>query len=182
MVPPEPSHWYGMPDPMRALNPNLKAFSLIEVVLALGICSFCLTVLIGLLPIGLNSIKSTQMQDSAAQCLARISASVTEAIPDGSTPPNYSVPDVYTNLTWTQGGAAATNDFHMTADGNLTNATSSSVRLVSHVVINPPTTALDSGKAMISVAWPAAATWNTTSGKWVNAQGSVSTYLIFSPN
>jgi len=47
-------------------NSPSKAFSLVEVTLALGVAGFCLTTLFGLLPVGLNSNQSAVEQTAAA--------------------------------------------------------------------------------------------------------------------
>ncbi len=44
---------------------NRKAFSLIEVVIALGIFAFCIVGIVGLLPIAANSVKSVSLESTA---------------------------------------------------------------------------------------------------------------------
>jgi hypothetical protein len=51
-------------------------------------------------------------------------------------------------------------------------------RLVARIEIHPPASPTSPGSARISVAWPQNATWTD---KWQNAQGSVSTWLVFLP-
>lgn len=58
------------------------AFSLTEVVLALGISAFCLLVLLGLLPVGLNSNQSSREETSALNIASRMIADL-QSIPKG---------------------------------------------------------------------------------------------------
>jgi len=61
-----------------------RAFSLTEVVLALGIASFCLLILLGMLPVGLNSNKSSREETAALNVVSRISADL-QSLPKGKT-------------------------------------------------------------------------------------------------
>ncbi len=47
-----------------------RGFSLVEVALALGICSFCLVAVMGLLPVGINTNRDT-LEQTAAAAVAR---------------------------------------------------------------------------------------------------------------
>ena len=51
--------------------PRQRGFSLIEVVMALGIIGFSLVALIGLLPVGLNTQKKSSEEARAVQVLAQ---------------------------------------------------------------------------------------------------------------
>ena len=52
---------------------KLKAFSLIEVVIALGIFVFCIVGIVGLLPIASNSVKSVSIETTANNIAESIS-------------------------------------------------------------------------------------------------------------
>ena len=62
---------------------NHKAFSLIEVVIALGIFAFCIVGIVGLLPIAANSVKSVS-QESNANNIAESIAGFWQVAPSGS--------------------------------------------------------------------------------------------------
>lgn len=53
---------------------NCTAFSLVETVIALGIFAFCITVIMGLMPIGLNSARSVANEGNAVNIAESISA------------------------------------------------------------------------------------------------------------
>jgi uncharacterized protein (TIGR02598 family) len=158
---------------MKHHLPSKLGFSLIEVAAAIGIISFSLLPLVGLLPVGLHSMKAGQEQAGGANCLAQITASLRNAELTSGT---YAMANPYKNLSWTEpniltdislGGTPTTNTIDQ--------------RLVARVEIKVLPTASTPGEAFISVAWPNRATWDSTASRWINAQGSVSTWLIFSP-
>jgi uncharacterized protein (TIGR02598 family) len=64
-----------------------SAFSLVEVVLSLGIATFCLLILLGMLPIGLNSSQSSREETAALNIASRISADL-QSLPKGKTASN----------------------------------------------------------------------------------------------
>ncbi len=65
---------------MKVASCGRKGFSLIEVALAIGVTGFCLTVLIGLLPVGLASNRESFEQTTAAS-LANLIVTDLEAAP-----------------------------------------------------------------------------------------------------
>lgn len=60
------------------------AFSLVEVTIALGVVSFCLVAILGLLPIGLSNNKFTIQQTAATSILSSVISDL-HAIPSGAT-------------------------------------------------------------------------------------------------
>ena len=65
MIPPAPP-----PTPSR----SVKAFSLIEVLLAIGIVSFAVVAIVGMLPIALNTAKDSMLETDAAIIAQRVFA------------------------------------------------------------------------------------------------------------
>jgi uncharacterized protein (TIGR02598 family) len=55
------------------MKSNLNAFSLIEVVIALGIFAFCIVGIVGLLPIASNAVKSVSQESNANNIAESIS-------------------------------------------------------------------------------------------------------------
>jgi type II secretory pathway pseudopilin PulG len=51
---------------------RLRAFSLVEVTLALGVMAFCLVALLGLLPVGMNSNRAALEQTAAASIASAV--------------------------------------------------------------------------------------------------------------
>lgn len=161
------------------LGKSRFAFSLIEVTLALGIASFGLLAVAGLLPVGLNSVKASREEAAAAKCLEQMSIAVRGAAlgSDGV----YRVGGAFSDLSWEQNGATVTPASY--SDISLGGFRTTDVldqRLAARVEVVSPDGSKP-GRALVSVAWPKQATWDASQKKWVNASGSVSTWLTLMP-
>ncbi len=164
------------------IAPKMKrtrsAFSLIEVTVALGIASFGLLAVAGLLPVGLNSVKTSREEAAATKCLEQLSIALRTATLDSGI---YKVGGSYTDISWRDDGTAmAPKSYNDISLGGFPTTDLLDQRLAARVeVVSPSPTA--QGKAMVSVAWPKQATWDSAKGKWINATGSVSTWLTLIP-
>ena len=149
-----------------------RAFSLIEVTLALGIIVFAMIPLVGLLSTGLNiqkqavdQARAVQVQGSATLAIwgVKKTSSGGEFLPPLS---GVTVGAAESRMGWTEQGT-----FVLETDTSFN-------RRGSLVVLQPPAPANVRGRsAYISVAWPASAKW--VSGKWTKAEGSVETVVYF---
>ncbi len=155
--------------------PSRRAFSLVEVVLALGLVSFSMLAVVGLLPVGLRSVKNAGEESAAANALQLLGAAIRHAHSvDGVA---YAASGTFTNLTWNVGGVDRVfTDIALQLSGQQGNADN---RLVAQVEIVAPPNATAPGHARVSIAWPARAKWNN--GSWAQAEGSVSSGIIFLP-
>lgn len=157
-----------------------SAFSLVEVTLALGIVTFCLLLLMGLLLVGLNSMKASRDEAAAVNCLEQISDSIRSGLITSGT--SYHAAGAYSGITWTLGAAQTSLAVdNLSASGFPTTSTTEQ-QYIGRVEITPPSDRGSPGTALITVAWPRQAAWNTGTHKWDNAQGSVRTWLVFIPN
>jgi len=129
-----------------------RAFSLIEVVLALGIAVFCLIPIFALLPIGQKSNQDTLRQTTAASLAAAFSTDLR------ATPPTIASSAYFGLAIPSSGSAGTTNNFYVTDDG-VTNAAPSTSRptYLTTVVITPPSTSTPktATTALILITWPA---------------------------
>ncbi len=171
---------------MKALLPPSRrrpagpvAFSLVEVTMAIGVLSFCLLGVVGLLPLGINTMKASRERAAAANCLEQIADAIRSAV---RTDTAYAAPGAYASLAWSLGGGAQTATWTNLSLGGVPAAAAGDQRLASHVEIRPPADLASPGAALISVAWPSRAVWSVEEGAWKNAGGSVSTWLVFLPN
>ena len=157
---------------------NHSAFSLVEVVIALGVVSFALIAVFGLLPTGLKTVKNANEQAAAANVLGAIADAVRNASTNGSAT-TYSNSIAGQGIGYTLGGAATTiNLNNLTLEGGAAN--NFSARLKAVVVITPPLSTTIPGRALISVAWPPQAVWGGAS--WSKtADGSVTSGIQFLP-
>ena len=132
-----------------------KAFSLIEVVIALGIFSFCIVGIVGLLPIAFNSVKSVSQESNANNIAESISGFWQVAGTGNST----------TGGNFTMGnftvGTTGNQTFYYNNDGAIvTNVTDASLRLVYDVqnLANFPNTFT----VNLTFTWPPNASANST--------------------
>lgn len=164
---------------MKPYRSNL-AFSLIEVVVSLSLITFCITVLMGLIPVGLGAIQNSVQRSGAVNSMEQIDTSIRGATTNTSG--QYQGMGMYTNLVWKLGGATTNVAFtNLSLSGSPTAVTSDQC-LAAEVQLNPPANGTSAGTAIVTVAWPKAAKWNATTMRWSNAQGSVSTWVIFNPS
>jgi prepilin-type N-terminal cleavage/methylation domain-containing protein len=157
-----------------------KGFSLVEVVVAIGIVAFGMLAVIGLLPTGMKMARNSTEQAQAANLVQALAESVRSASTTNGT--NYSSSFAGQINSYAIGGSATTLQIsNLTLDGRVDPIAG---RLVAVVTITPPPTAATNGRAVISVAWPAAArpAWNGTSSTWdAKAEGAVTTAIQFLP-
>ena len=71
-----------------------SGFSLVEVVIAMGIFSFCIVAIVGLLPVGMNSVRSVSNENNAIHIASSIEG-LWQVAPLGST---ITIPNIITNL------------------------------------------------------------------------------------
>lgn len=158
-----------------------RAFSLVEVTLALGMVTFCLLGLVGLLTLGLTTVKSSRDGDTAINSLVHITHAIKGNQRVSISSATYRAAGGYTDLEWTIDGQPVSTTTGLSASG-LPTDTVADHRFVAYIQLTPPATASASGSALISVAWPPEALWDPAISNWKNAQGSVRTWLIFMPN
>jgi uncharacterized protein (TIGR02598 family) len=70
---------------MRRRNFTPGAFSLVELTLALGIAAFCLIAIVGLMPVGVQTIRNAASQTAATNILSSVVSDI-RASPKGSDP------------------------------------------------------------------------------------------------
>ncbi len=152
-------------------HPPTQAFSLIEVTLALGIVSFALVAVLGLLPTGLNTQRQAVNQSFGVQGLNDVAQALQGIyVSTNGTTTNFPAPLESLSV------AAGTKTLTLYEDGSLTN-TSSSPR--AQVFIDKKAPIGNSLPVFVSVAWPHTATRSGTN--WSNAQGSAGAFLYLTP-
>jgi len=164
--------------PSRHLR-GCPAFSLIEVVVAIGIVSFAFLILLALVPMGIKSEETTASETSAVNLMNGL-------VSDFATTP----------LTVTSGGSVTTNTAsgrmgigplpgsvttavcttnYLTETQQVTNATSAQFRvIINYVPANTTSGAYSPPAALIQISWPAQASS-------ANSQGLYESYVTFPP-
>jgi hypothetical protein len=90
---------------MKVRKRSISAFSLVELTIALGVITFCLLTIIGLLAIGISSTHSSTTQTAATNLLTAVTADL-EAVPNIT--PSYT-PISAKGSVQTPGGILAIN-------------------------------------------------------------------------
>lgn len=167
---------------MNPVATNTRGFSLAEVTIALGLVAFCLIALVGLLPVGLDLVRDSAEEAATVNCMEQIVESLREASPEQGTPGTYRAAGAYSeSLEWTLGGPRVEVDLNRLAPGGFPEATSQGPFYKARIEIIPPPNLTSTGAALVAIAWPAEARWDPTKKAWINAQGSVSTWVVFVP-
>lgn len=184
----------------RKLVIRRGGFSLVEICLALGIIAFALIPLVGLLAVGLDSYHNATMRGRSVQVVNKIAAAIRSGSVIKDNDYAAAVPfDAGTNakapITWTLTSSPAATPtqvppIYFDENGEVTTSASigaSLPRMVAMVILTPPTTQFDAGKAQIAVAWPAIPTrpptYTATAGvTFSNPQGHDETTISFVPN
>ena len=130
------------------------AFSLIEVVIALGLFTFCIVGIVGLLPIAANSVKSVSLESNANN-IAESIAGMWQVASRNSTITNSSFP--VTN--WDIRPTALTN-YYFNEFGQETNSNSASLR-VEYVASQLAAPNTNSYSVNMTFCWPANAPTNS---------------------
>ena len=169
-----PPRFYASGSPV-ATRKFAAAFSLIEVVLALGIVAFALLPIVGILPVGLNAVKNTHGESAAANALVQVTAAIRDATTNATG--TYKATGGFGDMTWSLGGASATFTTPLAMNGQP--APLPDARLIARVEIVPPSDAMTPGQAFISIAWPPSATWDAAHSKWIYSEGSISSGIQF---
>lgn len=158
-----------------------KAFSLVEVVLALGIVSFALLAVIGLLPVGLKSVKNANESAGAANVLQAISATVRSATSTNF--PLFNSRFADKDVSYSLGGSTSSFQWtNLTLEGTQEDAAGNSPkRLSARLDIYPAAAAGAPNRAVISVAWSAQANpvWDPATQLWTKSEGSITSGIQF---
>jgi uncharacterized protein (TIGR02598 family) len=128
-----------------------SAFSLVEVVIAIGVAAFCLVAMLGLIPSGVKSVKAATDQTGATTVLDEVVTDLRTTPLGGKSSPAFGIalPAVgtvsatsSTNLVFSETGSlVSTNDFN--------------ARYVALITLS--NSSIFSTTALIQVKWPALA-------------------------
>lgn len=133
----------------------VKGFSLVEVVMALGICGFCIVAIMGLLPTGIMANRDAVEQTAAAGMAAAVLADMRLQRLENPPPSRFGVP-----LNGTNPGASTQPiaTLFISEDCNTTNSSAndeSKYRI--DVAYGERTSGSAPDPVQIAVSWPAAA-------------------------
>jgi uncharacterized protein (TIGR02598 family) len=147
--------------------PRLRAtsgFTLVEIVIALGVAAFCLVAMLGLIPTGLKSVRNSVTDTAATEALAAVAADLRDIQPGSNASPNYNI------ALPTALGLTNSTNFFLTQAAALTTSNDLSAQFGVITTLSNSTTFLTT--ARIQIYWPAIA-------PVTNAQGTVETVISF---
>ena len=133
-----------------------RAFTLVEVVIALGVTAFCLTVLMGLFALGLNNSRESAEQIQAAH-LAQALIDTRRAAPN-ATIASFPLPMMGTNLT--ANGTAITGTSMIDGNGYVTASAQNAQYGLTYTITPPssganaPNLALAPVQLYLCLYWP----------------------------
>lgn len=136
--------------PQKSHAVKAHAFSLTEVVIAIGVASFCLIAIFGMIPAGLNSNQASLRETLAASLTSSIISDLRSTVPHSTA----TTSSIY-NISFPAAGQSATNVFFLNEDGS-TNSLNNPATLPAYratVVINSSATRAASS-ARIFLTWP----------------------------
>ena len=128
------------------------AFSLVEVVLALGIATFGILIIVALLPAGIQSTKDSLEETGAINVLSEVVAD-REATPSFQSSTVYQLPALTNTLV-----APVTNFFGITEGNQISTQLSQSRYRIDYIVTPPTSGSLEPYQIWLKVSWPAPAT------------------------
>ena len=135
---------------MNRHHTSKAGFSLIEVVIALGIFAFCIVAIVGLLPVGMNSVRSVSNENNAIHIASSIEGIWLVA------PTNKSIANSAFPITNLYVGATNSSVFYFNEFGEQTDSAGASVNMT--YTANLSTSLLSSYDVKMIFKWPPHAT------------------------
>jgi type II secretory pathway pseudopilin PulG len=167
----------------RRLSRRAEAFSLIEVVMAIGILTFAMLPLVALLPVGLKSVKNSVEEAAAANIIGSMANALRHATTTDGT--NYTAHFAGRDIAYrlNESGAGVSYTWpELDIEGRESDGRG---RVSAHLEILrlPAENPVQPGRAIITVAWPAVADpqWDGNSRTWTRAEGSLTSSIQFTP-
>jgi uncharacterized protein (TIGR02598 family) len=172
------------------------AFSLVEVVLALGILAFCLMAVFGLIPTGLNSQRVAEDEARAVTALNMTATAVRSAVLDSRTSDGvatYKLPsflsehplsDTNNAINVQVGASDQTYRFALKEDGTIRRSDESGAeaRQTLYLKVSPPVNATAPIQVYAAVVWPARDTDATiTPAEFKNRAGFLDAFVSYVP-
>jgi uncharacterized protein (TIGR02598 family) len=143
-------------NPRKNTTPT-KAFSMVEVVLALGIMSFCIIALIGLFSVGVNTSKESAEEMLAAHIMQSL-LTTRRAAPDKDLDATFPLPKILSD--------DAKSDILLDANGNITTTLSSARYRFSYRITGTSSNVAPITVVYLRLAWPAQATGGNIQGAY----------------
>lgn len=166
-------------------------FSLVEVTVSIGIVAFAFMAVVGMVPAGMRAAEEGHEQGRATEVLNTAAAAVlgqrhialTSRFAFGDWLNDSPTPQVSPRGYAPGEPEWESTNFAVMENGVIRTAgdTTSPARYKMFVRVTPPATSDQPVKVYVSVAWPAAAEWDSAKKEWKNNQGQVDALLYANP-
>ena len=155
------------------------AFSLVEIVIALGVAAFCLIAVLGMLPVGLKTQQASVQQTTANGIASQIVADLTAALrlPPGLYSRQFSLHGHWLAMLTPDILYFGNDGSYITGSTNAQTVPTGAVFMAAVTYLEPPTET--TSLADITVAWPAASVPinpNTGQIDFSKAAGGIETF------
>lgn len=140
----------------RGSGSRLKAFSLVEVALALGVAAFALVAIFGLLPVGINTNYSSIQQTAATNIATAIIADLQNAPNAAAIAANPSLESKSQRYGIDVAASSAT--LYLGESGNIQPSAATSRYKVTVTLSQPAAGKKSATTGIVKIAWPPAAT------------------------
>jgi type II secretory pathway pseudopilin PulG len=138
-----------------------RGFSLVEVTLALGLVAFALISLLGLLPVGLNTVRESSDQRDGMNILSALDADIRN-VPSGKTDSQiYGIP------VWLDNGTVPPK--YLNQNGHVVPTKGEAFYQVTWTIYRPAANSADPLRIYLRVSWP---------GKAANPTGSLESLVV----
>lgn len=166
---------------MRPFHNRSRGFSLVEVVVAIGVVAYAVFGVLGLLPVGIKGFQNATCEAAGSDVLSSLSVALRSAQTTNGT--NFDWSFNGTACSYTVGGSKTTNVWSTLSLEGALSANSLYRQLAAVCIVTPPASPNGAGSAVLSVAWPAAAnpSFNGTNLTWSRSQGSLTLPIRFLP-
>lgn len=166
---------------MKPFSQNSGGFSLVEVVVAIGVVAYAVFGVLGLLPVGIKGFQNATCESAGSDVLSSLSVALRSAQTTNGT--NFDWSFNGTACSYTVGGSKTTNAWSTLSLEGASSATFLYRQLAAVCIVTPPPSPDAEGSAILSVAWPAAANpaFNGTNFTWSRSQGSLTLPIRFLP-
>jgi prepilin-type N-terminal cleavage/methylation domain-containing protein len=160
-----------------------RGFSLVEIAVSLAVLAVALTAILGLLSVGLRQAAGQKPGRMAMDVLARMESAI-RAQRKGPATGEFSFAKWFPAasgglLAWKVGGEAVTGELLLGASGEvLPESALDEARFRLRYEIKPAAQEPAMVRALLSVAWPARATW---SEGWTGEEGALETVVVAVP-
>lgn len=166
---------------MRSCRNHSMGFSLVEVVVAIGVVAYAIFGILGMLPVGIKGFQNATCEAAAADVLSGLSVALRSAQTTNGT--NFDWGFSGTTCRYAVGGSPVTNGWSSLSLEGAAAGNSLYRQLSAVCLVTPPQSQSGEGAAVLSVAWPSAANpvFNGTNLSWSRAEGSLTLPIRFVP-